>query len=124
MQEPQSPEPAKSGSTASPDSISPPAVRTPRSRTSARSHLRSRTEDLPRVEILWEDAAVDPCFDGKLEDLTSGTVLNRTIGYLAREDKHEVRLVRDITDADNTVRWPYSIPKRLIRKRTILKEAT
>lgn len=70
------------------------------------------------MEILWEDAAVDDSFDGKLESLTgSGTVMNRTIGYLAAESRDELVLMRDCTDAENTVRWRYAIPKHLIRAR-------
>jgi hypothetical protein len=61
-------------------------------------------------------------FDGHLNDLpASGTCLNRTIGYLTSMNRREIRLVRDVTDADNTVRWPYAIPRRLVRSITYLE---
>jgi len=73
-------------------------------------------KDLPRVEIIWEDAAVDPEYDGKIESLPLAiSVVNRTIGYLVKLTKKEAITVRDATDVENTVRWPYGIPRKLIQ---------
>jgi hypothetical protein len=74
------------------------------------------TKSLPRVEVHWLDSALDPSFDGPIDALPeSGMVTNRTIGYLVEITKHEIRLVRDATDDDNTVRWPYSIDRRAVK---------
>lgn len=98
--------------------------KTPNARSRERIHPPAEVKDLPRLEVLWEDAALDTTYDGHLLDLPpTGLVLNRTIGFLAKETSKEITLVRDATDSDNTVRWPYSIPKRLIRKRITLVPA-
>ncbi len=87
----------------------------------AKAQKHSKVSQLPRVEIEWEDACREMDFDGDPELLTdAGVCLNRTIGYLLRLNKREVRLATDATDADNTVRWPYAIPRKMVKKITYL----
>lgn len=76
---------------------------------------RIHVKDLTPVIIIWEDASVDPDFDGTPENLPSCLVENHTIGFLLRKNKKEVVLVRDINPADNTIRWPYGIPRKGIK---------
>jgi hypothetical protein len=71
--------------------------------------------DLIPVIIIWQDAAVDPNYDGHLEGVpTVSTVVNKTIGWITKKNKQEIVTVRDITEADNTVRWPYGIPTKMV----------
>lgn len=72
--------------------------------------------DMPLVVVEWVDAARDPGFDGHPEDVVAGTVTNHTAGFLMRETRTEVVVVTDVTVEERTVRWPYGIPKRLVRR--------
>lgn len=79
-------------------------------------------ERLPVVIVEWTDAARDPSFDGHPEDVPNGTVINHTVGFLLRENKQEVVVVADCTIMERTVRWPYGIPRKMIRKIVRLDE--
>lgn len=79
------------------------------------SASRVRVADLPPVIVEWEDAALDD-YDGPPEGFNSSTVVNRTVGFMLRKNRKEVVLVRDVTPAENTIRWPYGIPRRLVKR--------
>lgn len=58
-----------------------------------------------------------PEYDGPAKDMPSTLLaINRTCGFLVEVTPSEVRLVRDVTDEDGTVRWPYAIPRQLIEE--------
>ena len=86
-------------------------------RKPARRRITSpRANDLPGVVVVWEDAALG-FDDDQPENIKGGLVINHTIGWLLRKTKKEVVIVIDCTPApdENTVRWPYTIPRQWIR---------
>ena len=46
----------------------------------------------------------------------AGTVTNHTAGFLMRETRSEITVVTDVTVEERTVRWPYGIPRKLVRR--------
>jgi len=77
----------------------------------------AKVTDLPCVVVEWRDASIDSEYDGKIANLPqSGVCVNRTIGFLIEITAREVLLVRDVADEDDTVRWPYRIPRVLVTK--------
>ena len=82
----------------------------------ARRRATRTVEEMPLVIVEWTDAARDPSFDGHPEDVVAGTVTNHTAGFLMRETATEVVIVTDVTVDERTVRWPYGIPRRLVKR--------
>lgn len=75
----------------------------------------ARASDLRPVVVEWVDAALDPDYDGPPDGVRPGTVVNRTIGFLLRQNRSEIVVVRDVSPEENTVRWPYAIPRKMVR---------
>lgn len=73
-------------------------------------------KDLELVLVFWEDANLGSD-DGSPDAVSRGAaeVLNVSAGFLLKEDRKNVVLVIDASPHENTVRWPYTIPRRLVR---------
>lgn len=71
--------------------------------------------DLEVVLVEWSDANLGSD-DGPPESISRNAteVQNVTVGYLLRQDRKHVVLVIDVSPAEGTVRWPYTIPKRMV----------
>ncbi len=91
----------------------------PKRRKLASPHAKS----LPLVVVIWEDAALGDS-DAAPEHIGSGTVINHTAGWLLRRTKKEIQLVIDATPDENTVRWPYCIPTKLLKRPIIFMGIT
>ena len=78
--------------------------------------IRRKVEHLERVEVVWEDAGRGS-YDGSVDGLAAHTtVFNETEGFLVRRNHEEVVTFCDRTCAadQQTVRWDYCIPTRLV----------
>lgn len=82
-----------------------------------------RASELKPVVVEWIDAALDPDYDGPPDGVMPGTVVNRTIGFLLRSNRTEVVVVRDVSPHENTVRWPYAIPRKMVKSVVYLTES-
>jgi hypothetical protein len=88
------------------------------------------TTELPRAEIVWLDACLDPSSSGSLSDPLSttaygGTVVCRDIGYLIAIERDAngvivVKLATSLSDDSNDYRHANSIPWAWVKSLTFL----
>jgi hypothetical protein len=90
--------------------------REPGSLGSKAQKLPRKVEHLDRYEVVWEDAGRGS-YDGRIDGLQAHTtVFNETMGYIVRCNRDEIVMFCDRTCASDqqTVRWDYCIPTRLV----------
>ena len=87
---------------------------------------RKRTwQDLPMVEIIWTDAAINTDHEAVLNDGSSeskfgGLVQCRDIGYLISKGRTEVKLAVSLCPEDGSYRHSNTIPRGWIKQIIIL----
>ena len=86
---------------------------TPRRKRLPAAHAK----DLELVLVFWEDANLGSD-DGPPDTVNraAGSVLNVSAGFLMPGNRRDLVLCIDVSPHENTVRWPYTIPRKLVKE--------
>ena len=79
-----------------------------------------KVSDFPPVIVRWADAVIDVEAELTLgeDDLTSfgKTVIMEDVGFLVRQDEHEIVLAVSRCPSDNELRYSISIPNSWVQE--------
>lgn len=81
-----------------------------------------KTQEFPLVEVVWEDAVLDPGAVGQLSDKEPfGKMMEcRDIGYLVEITRKEVILCTSISDDDGQFRHSNTLPRKWTKEIILL----
>ena len=79
-----------------------------------RKNRKKNVQNLEIVCVVWDDAALGT-HDGPIGGADGKTVENYTLGFLDRKNRDVVVVMVEASPGTNTVRWDYTIPRKLVR---------